>query len=63
MLHNLYFRFYNRGLGGKDEVNEKGWNMKTLRSIMTELGHQNVRERAGASTCRGGWGKMIRGAM
>ncbi|XP_065563194.1 uncharacterized protein LOC136029074 isoform X2 [Artemia franciscana] len=35
------FIFYKIGLQGKDEVNKRGWEMKSLRSIMKLLGHEN----------------------
>ncbi|KAK2711065.1 hypothetical protein QYM36_012288 [Artemia franciscana] len=35
------FIFHKIGLQGKDEVNANGWQMKTLRSIMKLLGHEN----------------------
>lgn len=34
--------FYRWGLGGKNEVNSKGWTIKTLDAIRKELGHTNV---------------------
>ncbi|XP_045202151.2 probable methyltransferase-like protein 24 isoform X2 [Mercenaria mercenaria] len=33
--------FYRWGLGGKNEINSKQWNMKTLDTIRRELGHTN----------------------
>ncbi|KAK2706342.1 hypothetical protein QYM36_016393 [Artemia franciscana] len=35
------FIFHKIGLQAKDKVNTKGWHMKSLRSIMTLLGHGN----------------------
>jgi hypothetical protein len=37
-----WIMFYPWGLGGKDEIIDKGWIMKTLGTIMRELEHENV---------------------
>ena len=34
--------FYQWGLGGKNEVNSKNWQIKTLDAIRKELGHTDV---------------------
>ena len=34
--------FHNLGLSGSDQINEKGWPLKTLCSIMRDLGHEHV---------------------
>jgi hypothetical protein len=35
-------KFYPWGLGGKNEVASTGWSLKTLGTIMKQLGHENV---------------------
>ena len=38
-------KFYPWGLYGKNEkINSKGWEMKTLGTIVKDLGHENVSE-------------------
>lgn len=34
--------FYKWGLGGKNEINPKHWELKTLDVIRKELGHTDV---------------------
>ena len=34
--------FYKIGLGGKDEVNKRKWQLKTFSTILKENGHTNV---------------------
>ena len=41
--HSEKVWFRDIGLGGKDEEkNEKGWKMRTLHSLLKELGHLDV---------------------
>ena len=35
--------FYKLGLGGMDWVNENKWEIRTLKRIMKDLKHENVR--------------------
>ena len=41
--HTDRVMFYPWGLAGKTEIISSGWHMKTLGTIVKELGHENVR--------------------
>ena len=41
-MHSDNVLFYNLGLGSKNNVTEKEWNIMTLSSILVKLGHSEV---------------------
>ena len=41
--HSERVWFYKLGLGGKNEVNEKGWKMETFGTMLKRFEHENVR--------------------
>ena len=40
--HSKNVYFFKVGLGGKDEVNRKNWQLKTFSTILEENGHSDV---------------------
>ena len=41
-MHSDNVLFYNLGLGSKNNVTEKEWNIMTLSAILSKLGHTEV---------------------
>lgn len=42
-LRSPTLHFYNVGIWDKDMVNDKGWKLKKLSTIINDLNHNNVR--------------------
>ena len=41
-MHSDNVLFYNLGLGSKNNITEKEWNIMTLSAILSKLGHTEV---------------------
>ena len=41
-MHSDNVLFYNLGLGSKNNITEKEWNIMTLSAILSKLGHSEV---------------------